>query len=103
MWDHFGYERLGALSDATVVLEITDWSGGGTGRFMYLLLLRCEVVTIAGTDRLLLKYVDTFGLGDRFMGEIVLRGDRIEIEAQPFNRYQGLQESTTYRPNLGRW
>ena len=90
------------MRDGVQVLETTE-CGGGSGQFMNLLFLRCEVVTIGGEDRLLLKYVDQFSLGDRFMGEIALKGDHVAIEAQPFNRYQGLQESTNYFPKLRGW
>jgi hypothetical protein len=95
----FGYWYLGTLRGGVQVLETVN-CGGGSGRFMDLLFLRCEVVNISGQDRLLLKYVDQFALGDRFAGEITLRGDHVAIEAQPFNRYHGLQESTNYFPRL---
>lgn len=98
----FGYCYLGTLRDGVQVLKTVD-CGGGSGWFMYLLFLRCEVVNISGRDRLLLKYVDQFGLGDRFTGEFTLRGDHVAIEAQPFNPYHGLQESMNYFPRLRGW
>jgi hypothetical protein len=98
----FGYWYLGGLRGGVQVLETVD-SGGGSGQFMDLVFLRCEVVTIAGQDHLLLKYVDQFGLGDRFTGEIMLRGDHLAIVAQPLNPYHGLQESTNYFPRLRGW
>jgi hypothetical protein len=98
----FAYRCLGSLRGGVQVLETVE-SGGGSGQFMDLLFLRCGVVSIGGHDRLLLKYLDQFGLGDRFTGEITLRGDRVAIEAQPLNPYHGLQESTTCFPRLSRW
>jgi hypothetical protein len=98
----FTYRYLGTLRTGVQVLETFD-CGGGSGQFMYLLFLRCEVLTVGGEDRLLLKFMDRFSLGDRFTGEIKLRGDSVCIEAQPLNPYHGLQESTNYSPIGNRW
>ena len=98
----FGYYYLGTLRGGVQVLETVD-CGGGSGWFMDLLFLRCEVANISGQDRLLLKYMDQFALGDRFTGEITLRGDHVAVEAQSLNRYHGLQESTEYIPRLRGW
>lgn len=98
----FGYLYLGTLESGVQVLMTVE-CGGGTGRFGNLLLLRCEVASIGGQDRLLLKYVDHFALGDRFGGEITLQGDRIAIDTRSFIQYTGLQESTVFHPKLGRW
>ncbi len=98
----FGYTYLGTLDRGVHVLETME-CGGGTGRFYNLLLLRCDVASVAGKDRLMLKFVDTFALGDRFMGEIEFKGNRIAIRANPLNQYTGLQEDAVFRPNLKNW
>ena len=82
------------------VVETMEWRGGGTGRFMNLLFLRFEVARIAGVDRLLLRFVDEAVLGDRFSGEVLLRGDHVFVKPEPLHPGYGLQEQTNIYPRL---
>lgn len=103
LWDHFGYRRLGELNDGTVVLDTVDWSGGGTGRFMTLIFVRVEVTSVGDRDALVMKYVDSFPLGDRSLGEVRLEGDHVNIEMQPHNEFTGPPVSTNYVPSPQSW
>ena len=85
----FGYRLLGTTPSGVTVL-ITKSGGGGTGIFESLLLVsfdkdkgfsydkKADVLRL-NRDRLLLKKLSEFPLGDRRIGKISLRGDTIHI------------------------
>ena len=85
----FSYQYVGQTSSGLYVLVTADW-GGGSGMFVSLLLLRCEYdqgincdwdngVVRSGTNRLLIKKVGEIPLGDRWRGDLAVKGNSIYL------------------------
>jgi hypothetical protein len=76
----FAYRHLGVSSGGTHVLQ-TQSSGGGTGLFEDLLLIRFHRDRVRENgkvrDRLLITSVGSFTLGDRDDGEITFGGNKV--------------------------
>ncbi len=80
----YAYEHMGRLANGTHVLR-TVWSGGGSGRFVNLLLVRLHIEPApaeAGSPdyRLVMSVQRSVPLGDRHAGAIRVRGDRVIVE-----------------------
>jgi len=81
--EYYSYQRLGVLSDGTHVLR-TALYGGGTGVFMSLVFVRLELGSGryddgAAYDRLVMRLVRDWCLGDRFPGSIQVLTDRVVV------------------------
>lgn len=90
--DSFGYRYLG-MTDSGVSVLLTASSGGGSGTFMDLLFLAAErgqgiahdeerndgAVVRADRERVVLRKWGTIALGDRWDGELRLRGNDLFI------------------------
>jgi hypothetical protein len=80
----FQYKHLGMTSDGTHILVTAD-CGGGSGVFEDLLFVRFEPDRAyeQGTyrDRMLMRCIGSFVLGDRDDGQVELIGDRIRVGA----------------------
>jgi uncharacterized protein len=89
----FGYTHVGRTASGIDVLRTRD-SGGGTGVFEYLLLVKLERSETGGEikwtggksgtftfkkPRLLIRKLGEVGLGDRWEGDIKITGDQIAI------------------------
>lgn len=85
----FGYQYIGTTTDGVIVLFTSDW-GGGTGHFENLILLVLEKdkgididwekqVVKKGHERLLIKKLGEIALGDRWRGELSVKGNRVFI------------------------
>ena len=97
----FQYEYLGALSNGVLVVRTAE-SGGGTGVFQEMLLLRItpSVVIEDGARRTrdALTMAGTESLGDRDRVTITLSGDAVTIKRQEFRGAMGYgPEITTVR------
>jgi hypothetical protein len=97
----FQYEYLGALSNGILVVRTAE-SGGGSGIFQELLLLRITPSTVLedGAKRMrdALTMVGTESLGDRDRVTIMVSGDSVTIKRQEFRGAQGYgPEVTTVR------
>jgi hypothetical protein len=97
----FGYRVLGRTPGGVYVL-FTEWTGGGSGRFRRILLASIEkdrgLTTFSrGTgvlrlnrERRLIKKLGEIALGDRYEGEIVLRGNTLRIGKDEYSHSAGL-------------
>ena len=80
---YYSYERIGALEDNVHVLKTANY-GGGTGVFIGLLLVRFELSRGyyqdgAPYDRLVMRLVRDWPLGDRFNGTVRVLSDRVVV------------------------
>lgn len=77
-----GYRRLGRLANGTHVL-MTDYSGGGTGIFMSLLLVKFvaqqEYTEDGVQPRILVMKMGEIALGDRYNGKVTVAPKSITI------------------------
>ena len=97
----FGYRAIGRTPAGVYVL-FTEWSGGGTGRFRRILLVSLEKdraltnyssgtkVLRLDRERWVIRKLGEIVLGDRYEGEIVLRGNRLEIGKDEYAHSAGL-------------
>lgn len=79
----FGYKRLGVLTNGAQVL-LTEASGGGSGVFTNLLLVKFQSDVEYGDegkrrDRLIIMRVGAISLGDRYSGPIKVEQNQITI------------------------
>lgn len=85
----FGYEYVGTTRAGVSVLR-TSYSGGGTGVFECLLLVRFDTdvgfgcdwrdrVVRPGRERILIRKLGEIPLGDRWSGRLQVRGDEIVV------------------------
>jgi len=85
----FGYRLVGKTSSGIYVLETSD-SGGGSGSFRSLMLVKLESdvgikvewekgVVGLGKRRVVIKKLGEFALGDRWDAELRVVGDSIEV------------------------
>lgn len=77
----FGYKILGELENGVIVV-MTQYDGGGSGRFQELLLLRVyrsEPVLIGSGERRILERIGSAVLGDRDSGKISIGPDSVTI------------------------
>jgi len=101
----FGYRAVGRTPGGIYVL-FTEWSGGGSGRFRRILLVSFErdrgLTNYASGTRVLrldrqrwvIKRLGEIVLGDRYEGEIVLRGNRLVIGKDDYSHSAGLFTKT---------
>jgi hypothetical protein len=84
LYESFGYHWIGKLDNGTHVLE-TGSSGGGSGFFMDLILVKFSIGTILyegqRTEQLLMTVVGYHSLGDRYEGKIRIEGNRVVMPA----------------------
>jgi hypothetical protein len=78
------YEYFGATANGMLVI-VSVYSGGGTGEFTYLHILdpvRVEAIDGAAAtyDRLDLRLVRTYDLGDRWQGDLKIEGNVVHLE-----------------------
>lgn len=96
--ESFGYRWIGRLSDGTHALE-TGYSGGGSGFFMDLMLVRFSTgqVLVEGrrVEQLLMTIVGIHSLGDRYEGEIKIRGNELFVPASTAQHGGGSKEKDT--------
>lgn len=97
----FGYRFIGRTSTGVYVL-FTERSGGGSGRFRSILLVSLEkergLTNFTGgsamlrlnRERRLIKKLGEIALGDRYEGEVVLKGNRLEIGKDEYPHTAGL-------------
>lgn len=97
----FGYRVIGRTPTGVYVL-FTEWSGGGSGRFRRILLVSLEkergltnysrgtAMLQLDRERRLIKRLGEIALGDRYEGEIVLKGNRLEIGQDEYSHSAGL-------------
>lgn len=89
--ESFGYHWLGRLANGVHVLE-TGSSGGGSGFFMDLMLVKFSEGEIRWEDKNekqhLMTIVGVYSLGDRYEGEIKVFPDKIFIPAST-NQFGG--------------
>lgn len=92
IYESFGYHWIGKLDNGTHVLE-TGLSGGGSGFFMDLMLVKFSTGTILyegqKTEQLLMTVVGYQSLGDRYEGEIRIEGNKVIIPASDEQRGGG--------------
>lgn len=89
----FSYQHIGRTASGIHVLETTE-SGGGSGRFRSILLLRLAMESAADTSSwyadtqnvaikprsvLVIKKLGEFSLGDRWDGDLSVQGDTLLI------------------------
>jgi hypothetical protein len=83
----YAYKRLGTLASGVHVLETWD-NGGGTGIFTNLLLVRFTIDQELSYDgrrqRLVMLRVGECVLGDRYDGEVLVKGNTVEIGADRY-------------------
>jgi len=84
--EFFCYSWIGRLTNGLHVLNVYE-NGGGSGTFCDLFFVKFDVgqgYTSKGKlyDRLLMSIVRTYGLGDRFSGDIKLDGNRVLIKGK---------------------
>lgn len=96
----FGYRLVGVTRSGVNVL-ITEWSGGGSGRFRSLLLVKIEFergltnysqgIKVLRFDRgrWLAKRVGEIILGDRYEGDVAVKGDSIYIGKDEYSSSAG--------------
>ena len=88
----FQYEYVGALASGVLVVRTAE-SGGGSGIFQELLLLRTSASPVVedGTSRTreMLTLVGSESLGDRDRVTIELAGDTVTIRRQEFRGADG--------------
>lgn len=94
-YESFGYRWLGKLESGVHVLE-TGSSGGGSGFFMDLMFIQFSEGEIFWENKkekqLLMSIVGTYSLGDRYEGDIQIRGDKIFIPASAVQQGGGANE-----------
>jgi hypothetical protein len=91
LYESFGYKWLGKMKNGVHVLE-TGSSGGGSGFFMDLMLVKFSEGEILWEGKkekqYLMSIVGTYILGDRYEGDIKVYPDRVLIPASE-NQYGG--------------
>ena len=101
----FGYRLIGITSSDMYVL-FTEWSGGGSGRFRSLLLVSIEKdkglsydknsnVLRLDRERLIVKKLSEIPLGDRYEGDITVKGNTIHIGKDEYAHTAGLFKNDT--------
>lgn len=106
LYESFDYKWLGKMDNDIHVLE-TGSSGGGSGFFMDLMLIRFSegeiLVENKQEKQLLMSIVGIYSLGDRYDGDIKVYSDRVVVPASK-NQYGGgaTKEETEIRSPEGK-
>ena len=79
----FGYQGRGAMQDGTQVLRVY-WCGGGSGTFMYLMLVRFDSEKAYDLQakpywRLIMRLVCLYALGDNDDADVRVLPDRVIV------------------------
>jgi hypothetical protein len=92
LYESFGYHWIGRLVNGIHVLE-TGSSGGGSGFFMDLMFVKFLEGEIFWENKkekqLLMTIVGIYSLGDRYEGEIKIKGNKVFVPASADQRGGG--------------